>query len=411
MSLVCVTAFLFAASLQVISAAEWSVREGPLPVIVLGDSGGAGQLRVAGSFVESTERYALPGDAVVICKASEGPCNTDGPSSTEAVHTLYLRYQGAAKPGVYAGKITIHSGKEQSEAENLTLYVSSSEHRGWGIAAVLFGAFIAWWVRIYASNRVTRDQALLPIALYYERLRALNATLKKAEAQVGLPRLNLSRAVARWVARLDVNSLEAEFNLPHRSPSPFTSTPTVSANFTGFLREADAAITLLDIFIAEGVEQVLELAAAGHIPSPKVSEVVNSIDALYEPQLQPEDARRQIKEEIAKARAVSPGAAFLPSEGANRTPAPPPPLNRLLVEIRRLNLTAWCVLLVVTALGTITTVVLRPGFGRLPEYLLCLTASFGIPMLGGMVIPSQRAAAEVTTSTHAVSGSKGSASV
>jgi len=411
MSLVFAPVFLFVASLQVISAAEWSVKEGPLPVVVLREGDGSQQLSVAGSFVESTDRYALPGGAVVLCDAAAGACNPSVLSSPETVQTLYLRYEGEARPGTYTGKLIIHSGGEKSEEKNLTIYVSSREHRGWGIAAVLFGGFIAWWVRVYASNRVTRDQALLPIALYYERLRALDAALKKAEAQVGLPLLNLSRAVARWVARLDVNSLEAEFNLPHRSPSPFTSTPTVSSNFTGFLTEAGAAITLLDIFVGEGVEQVLGLAAAGRIPSPKVPEVVNSIDALYEPQLQPEDARGRIRDEIAKARAASPEAAFLPSEDAIRTPAPPPSLNRLLVEIRRLNLTAWCVLLVVTALGTIITVVLTPGFGRPTEYLLCLTASFGIPMLGSIVIPSQRAAAAVMTSSHAVSGSKGSAVV
>lgn len=54
-------------------------------------------------------------------------------------------------------------------------------------------------------------------------------------------------------------------------------------------------------------------------------------------------------------------------------------------------------------------IVMKPGFGRLTDYLICVTTSFGIPMLGSAVIPAQTAAAAVTTSTssQAVSGSKG----
>lgn len=402
---------LLLASLQLVSASQWSVEYGALPVVVNSDQKIAPEkLKVNGSFVDSSDGNALPGNAILLCKTPEGPCSPEPAGTPERVQTLYLRRKGELRAGTYSGQLIVQSETEQSEAKSLTVYVSSLEHRWGGVFVVFLGGFLAWWVKVFASNRVTRNQALLPIALHFERLRALDAALNKAQAQVaGSPLLNLRRAVARLMKRLDLNSLEAEFGLPQKSPSPFTTASTISSNFTGFLTETDAAITLLDIFIGEGVEQVLGLAAAGRITSPKVAETVNAIDALFDPQLQPEDARRLIKEEIAKAVAASSEAAALPSGDAVGAPAPPPPLNRLQVEIRSLNLTAWVVLLVVTALGTIMMIVMKPGFGRLTDYLLCLTTNFGIPMLGSIVLPSQTAAAAVTTSTssQAVSGSKG----
>lgn len=397
---------LLLATLNVTLPTEWSVQDAPLPVVVYG-AAGTGPLHASGSFAEMSDRNALPADAIELCKAPAGACETDAAPSPGAAQTLYLRYRGGASPGIYAGQLIIHSNVDNSNAKSLTLYVSSPLHHGGGVTAVIVGGILAWWVKVYASNRVTRDQALLPVALYHERLSALAASLQKARSLTGAPTPNLSGAVADWVERLDVTSLEAQFNLPGKKPSAFVPTPSIPSNFTSFLTQVEAAVALLADFVRGGVERVLEAADDGRIPSPKVAPAVRAIDDLYRPQLKPEEAQSLIRNVLAKAEAPEGAADLLPAAQAETRPGPPS-LSRLLIEIRRLNSTAWFVLLGVTAIGTITTLVLKPGFGRLSDYLFCLIAAFGIPMLGSIAMPSQTAAAAlVTTSTQAVSGSKG----
>ena len=50
------------------------------------------------------------------------------------------------------------------------------------------------------------------------------------------------------------------------------------------------------------------------------------------------------------------------------------------LSIRRLNVAAWVVLLAVSAMGTILMLVLKPGFGKLSDYLLCVVAVLGAEM-------------------------------
>lgn len=129
MTLVFATIFLFIASLQVVSAAEWSAEYGALPVVVYSDQEVTPRpLKVTGSFVEGSDRNAMPGEALLLCKTPEGPCLE--PEVT--TQTLYLRHQGELKAGIYAGQIIVQSEAERSGAKSLTVYVSSSRHRFWG---------------------------------------------------------------------------------------------------------------------------------------------------------------------------------------------------------------------------------------------------------------------------------------
>ena len=65
-------------------------------------------------------------------------------------------------------------------------------------------------------------------------------------------------------------------------------------------------------------------------------------------------------------------------------------------------------------LGTIATVVLKPGFGRLTDYLLAVTMAFGVPTVGAAIMPNRTVLSAATQqpspvgpSTQSVVGSKG----
>jgi hypothetical protein len=383
---------------------NWSARSGSLPIIVSTGEAPATRLAIEGAFVEGATRSPLTGKAIGLCGNERGSCESDVSVSANSTSTVYLRYIGPIKPGTYAGTISVSALEYTSKDSNLTLYISSLFHTVTGVIAVVLGGFLAWWVKSYASNRVTRDQALLPIAICQERLATLDSVLKKATVQLGAKTPNLSEAVAGWTKQLNPAWLEARLGLPSETPSPFTKVSVISSDYTTFLSKLDNAITLLTIFIKEGVDRVVELTESGKIPSPRASKTIADIDDSYTPDLVPATALKNIETLISNANPPKLAATV------ETTPVALPKLSleKMLLEIQRLNITAWFVLLAAASIGTILAVVLKPGFGKMTDYLLCFATSFGIPVVGGAAIPSHSTAATITTPSQAVSGSPGS---
>jgi len=201
---------------------------------------------------------------------------------------------------------------------------------------------------------------------------------------------------------MDPAWLETKYGLPGTSPSPFQRIGSISSDFMGFLTQADATITLLRVFVVDGIRLVAALTSVGRIPAPQAPKTAMAIDAYYGATLKLDEATKHIADLIATAQPPqltpdviqsAPAAARLSFTG-------------LLVEIRTLNSVAWCVLLAASAAGTIIALVLKPGFGKLSDYLLCITTAFGVPTIGGAAIPSQTASTTVMKSIQGTSGSR-----
>jgi hypothetical protein len=391
-------------TLKVMLPSDWSARSAALPITVTTGELPVTNLAILTGFVESATRSPLPGNSVVLCADESDACSSDVSIPANSSATIYLRYRGPVRPGIYAGEIRLSSPGSISDASRLTLYISSVPHLVGGVLVVLLGAFLAWWVKTYVSNRITRDQALLPVTLYHDHLVANDAILNRVSGQLGIKIPNLSAAVKNWLAQLNPQLLEVEHGLPASTPSPFVKVSSISSDYTTFLANADAAVTLLSVFIVQGVEQVAVLTENGKIPSPQAPKVVSAIDNFYAPNITVDAALPKIQSFISTARTLKVEAS--PTEGSVSDSSLS--LNRMIVEIRRLNVTAWCILLGAACIGTILTLVLKPGFGRASDYLLCFATAFGIPIVGGAAIPSQTAGATVTKLTQSVSGSSGS---
>jgi hypothetical protein len=271
---------------------------------------------------------------------------------------------------------------------------------------VVLGAFLAWLVRVYVSNRVTRDQALLPVAADLERLHSLGEVLKRAAGTTDAQMPKLTTAVQQWEHDLSPSLLEATHGLPAAFPSPFATFSRVGGDYQTFLTRADSEITLLNIFITNGVGVVLDEMNAGTMRTNRVATVLASIDAAYSPGLDASSAFQKISILISAERAaVAIQHHLTPVEVLTEAGLT---VNKLSLEIRSLNSTAWIVLLLAAALGSIVTLVLKPGFGKVADYLLCFTTSFGVPIIGGAMFPTQGTSAVITSSPQPISGSRGS---
>jgi hypothetical protein len=356
------------------------------------------------AFAESSTRYGLPHGSLELCSTPTQACQGKITITHNSAATVYLGYGREIPAGVYDGRIVArHQECGVSPPTSLKLYSSSKGHLFAGIVVVIVSAFLAWWVKTYASNRITRAQALLPIALLSERLNALDSTLKKVNVQMGTRTPKLSGADADLMKQLEVTTLEVKYGLPGKTPSPF-SVPGISTEYTTFVSQTDSAVTLLGIFVKEGLERVVELTASGQIPSPTAAEAIIVIDGLFVADLKQEDARKSIQEAIDKAETHGPS----PSPASVSRAVVPLSFDRLRFEIRSLNIVGWFVILGVAAISTIYQFVLKPGFGRPRDYLACFITSFGLPAVISTLMPSRASVTAITGASQPVSGSPGS---
>jgi hypothetical protein len=381
----------------------WSVKSRNLPVLISTQGAPATGLTVHATFVEASNRSTLPPKAVQLCNEQGlAPYNINIPANSTQV--AYLCYLGPDEPGTYNGTIRLSALEYDAKDQQLAIYVTSCARLLWGVIFVCLGTFLAWWVKSYTSNRVTRDQALLPITVFRERLVSLDSDLKTISVQLGTNTPRLSKAVSAWIEQMDSNRLEAAYNLPSKTPSPFVVIPSISGEYTAFLSKADTAITLLTVFVKEGVDKVADLVNSGRIPAPNAPRAIAMIDDGYDPSLSATAAAQLVSRHITSAIPQE-GLMALAASGAAMTAQPS--FTHLLAEIRWLNTAAWLALLALAAIGTVIAVVLKPDFGKVSDYLLCLVSSFGIPVVGGTAIPSRTTGTVLTTAGQATSGSRG----
>lgn len=387
----------------VVAAKDWSVIGEPLAIVVTTADSRATRLELSSSFTEKSMHIALPSGAVFLCGEERGSCEQiDIPAYSS--RTVYLRYKDDAPAGVYVGQLVFRTLEYSSSIPgDLTIYVSSKRAMWWGVFWVLAGVGGAWWVKTWSSNRVARDQALLPVALYQSKLDALTNTLHSASVQLDTVFPVLATALDDWTTKMNPADLEIKYGIPGKSIGPFKTPSAVSSDFMTFLSQADAAVTLLTVFVIKGIKEVTELTIAGGIPTSTAKKTAIAIDTYYNESLKLDDARTQIAAMVKTAQEQTPPKAALtgPHAGLEQLS-----FSKLTIEIGKLNTVAWIIMLSVTALGTIVTLVLKPGFGQLTDYLICLTTAFGVPTVGGAAIPSQTASTSVTQATQPTSGSK-----
>jgi len=253
---------------------------------------------------------------------------------------------------------------------------------------VILGVAAAWVVRSWVSNRVARDEALLPALLYERRAQALQATLKTVK--VVTPALELSLRVL--LEDLDPVDLERKRLIPPARPAVAPSAVRTT-EYNLLLDKVQGQLRLLTLFIEEGV------AKAAAIGGPDAAKTIQLLDEKYSPQLEPLTAARLIEQLVAALR---------PRQGPGSEPSPrraeAMPAS-LRMEIRRLNDLAWLAILVATAAGTIAVLVLnKPTFGSPVDLINCCLAGFGIPTAAASLAGRAAALPASPSNGHPFSG-------
>ena len=341
----------------------WDGRE-PLRLSIATDATPMTRLSLAAASIsEVVSRSTIPISAFCLSRVPEGNCGPVDIGPRSAV-IAYLRYTGEDRPGTYSGKLTFSSienprGKDVA----VTITISSWPRRALGMFLVILGVAAAWVVRSWVTNRVARDEALLPALLYVRRTQALQTKLEAVK--IVTPALELSVQVL--LEDLDPVELERKRLIPPARPAVAPSAVRTT-EYNLLLDRVQVQLRLLTLFIEEGV---VKAAAIG---GPEAAKTIALLDEKYSPQLEPLTAARLIEQFLAALRPRQGPGIERSTGGAQATPA------RLRVEIHRLNDLAWFAILVATAAGAIAVLVLnRPTFGSPVDLINCWLAGFGIP--------------------------------
>jgi hypothetical protein len=285
--------------------------------------------------------------------------------------------------GNYRGTVSL-SALEKPETQPVTLdiYSSSCGAKAFGFFLILVGVVAAWMTKVFASNRLTRDQELLPVTLLRRRVEALQSKLANLPAAFRGGTPGIDQDITRLLQDLTPANLEALHFIHPANPNPF-AIPVDSAGLKSFLADRDTKVNLLTVLVEEGVEPAVQMGAR---PAPRPTDhdilaALGRIDALRGQNPLPSEAQaratitQQILPDLAHTIVVAAGAAQPAAPLAK-----PVSFDRLLVEITDLNLLVWGVTALLTALVGLAVLILNnPGFGNAVDYIYCVFWGFGIP--------------------------------
>jgi hypothetical protein len=304
-------------------------------------------------------------------------------------NTLWIKIAPGIVPnGVFTGNLTLDTDPAtDSKTIALTIQHTSSTAKLKGVALLVGGVVVAWFVTVFARSRINRDQALLPVVLLKQRLRGLRSRLNAIPSTFeGDLTLTPSR-IAAVDQELTSESLDAHQLLPPRIPGWTQAPATQATAYQTFMQLASQTIEDLDVIVT-GLEN-----AASFLPSTppdhlrQLHTLMANIDALSGTLPQIVDSlRSQVKALINSfGGVVAPRALefavqrLSPSQGSTSELTP----VRINFQIETITLLYWAVWGALSVIVGFTVLVQPvPGFGAFGDYVRCCLWGFGLPVAG-----------------------------
>jgi len=385
---------------QATAASNWTILAPPDPwvmtgwvpsvyctamSVIPGDSPATDlQLKQSGLIEQSTKKPLGLDDLKLCSDSTARHCGAFDLAPHSGAPPLYLcvtdQFHGH---GNYRGALSL-SAMEKPETQSVTLNIYSSSvcAKLLGFLLIVAGVFLAWVTKVYAGNRLTRDQELLPMTLLRRRVEGLQSDV----ASLPTPYQGVIAGIAGDLDRLLNNDLttanvDANHYVHPASPTPFNTLAIDSAGYKTFLSERDTKINLLTVLIQEGIKPAIQMASRGATQQ-KIIAALGKIDLIRGQSPLPSEVQarasitQQILPDLFATIAVTAGAG----EPTKPQPAVPASFDRLLVEISGINLMVWFVTSLLTSLvGLVVLILNNPGFGIPLDYVYCVFWGFGIP--------------------------------
>jgi hypothetical protein len=354
-----------------------SISVGPVP---------ATGVALIGPFLsEKTTKYPLAPEGLKLCRNSTMPCESVNALPANSATQLWL--QGASGIGEYDGTITIASNeKPGGDPLSMTVFSTTTCRKLVGIVVIFLSVLFTWYVTVYARNYVTRSQLLLPATLLRDRFVALQPRLE------GDPTRKITEIINRIeksLAKLTLAKLEAE-GLPRSLPTPWNdpTDPKQIENYRRVLQELADWSAALEAIIRDGLKPIWSIwdeAVKGKFRQ-VVIDATADLDAIAkdEPAPKLDTLPQKIKAEVDKVEKASTGSGGAPFGAAISAlgggAAPLPSYEQLTLQIARISIFAWIVVILGTTLAGAMALVLNSSFGSLLDFVKCVAWGLGVPL-------------------------------
>lgn len=391
----------YALSNQATAASNWTVLPPPDPWvmtswlprtqcvavgIIPGDAPATSLRLQQSALVEQSTKKLLGLDHLKLCRDSAGAdCGNgtfDLPPHYAGPPFYFCVDEDFHGHGNFRGAVSLSAlEKPETQAVTLDVYSSSFGAKLLGFFLILVGVVAAWVTKVFASNRLTRDQELLPVTMLRGRLETLQSDLANLQAAFRDATPGINQDITQLLQDLTPAYLEDQHFIHPATPNPF-ATPIDSSGLKSFLAERDTKVNLLTVLVEEGVKPAVQMALKPARPTDDdIVVALGRVNGLRGQNPLPSEAQaratitQQILPDLARTVTRAAGAAQ-----ATAALAKPVSFDRLLVEITELNLLVWGVAASLTALvGLVVLILNNAGFGICVDYIYCLFWGFGIP--------------------------------
>lgn len=289
--------------------------------------------------------------------------------------TLFLKLKDEFhQPGTYDGNVfLIADTRPESETLPLKISYTSWPWQLLGIACILLGVVLGWFVTVYARARILRDRALFAVA-------ALGQTAQKLRQDLdGLPSgyagnvHATKKALDDLLASLSPSALDGQGFLP----TVFGGAGDAAA-YQIFLTGVGDRLAMLKVIVGGMITALtIPVTSTPADPDPhgRALMALDNLDANIQPP-SADLARTQVQQTLATLVPPVPPAARMAAP-----PAPPTP-ESLRIDIERLGWASWIAWLVITVVVGYLAQVDKAGFGAPADFFVCLLWGLGLPAAG-----------------------------
>ena len=331
--------------------------------------------------LEATGRTHWARGDLEMCRTRDRVCQPPGTLAANSTATLFIRARSRPDSfGHFAGTVMLAAAeKPAGDAVPLELSFTSTRRQAAGPVVIALGVILAWSVTGWGKARFSRDQLLLPAALYQEQFKALQSELE--HLPVMIERGSYARTtglLSQLIGGLSEASLVLAGYVPAIAWAAYAGSAPDPAKYKAFLDGNGQWLAVLRQIVQSGFPAVARHYVAGP-PSntAQINAAIAAVDRFAVPG--PPPALADVTGAIAAADATLAGGGTR-SVGA-RGAAASTASRAMIVRMENLSTWAWLVTALVTvAIGSYVVVLSDLGFGSPTDFLKCALWGFGLPI-------------------------------
>lgn len=363
---------------------------GPASIdVVTGDSPATGLIVAASTIAEKDAGQALDASRFQLSLA---PCVPEGESkpvilARNSRTRVNLCLPSVSAHGEFSGNIFLSAPEYPAgAAAPVKLFSTSRAAKLGGFGLLCFGVAAAWLSKTYFANRISRDQALLGVALLRQRAGTLLDCISKLHADFPMESADLFSYLEDLLEnKLQTKFAEAQLFISPELPLPFQFSPR-TAQFTTLLNQTDTTLNAINAIVDNGCRPIREMLPPAHTANKAhFQTAVLELNKIFTDGADANTARQRARAAVTALIA----AIGEPIVSAAAAQAAPPSVNVLMLELRRISQINWTILLVLTVLAGWAALIARnPGFGKPTDLLFCLFWGFGLPITINSLLPN-----------------------